>query len=144
MNRSIAIVLLGVLGASVACNVHEPRPAFRAGILIGDRGISVPLPPPSLHDAPKQEVEIEGEIVGDDSVPAGTVVHVLEHVGGQEASTELVDDSNEFVAGLFVDLTDNCFELWLETPDGRSSDQPAFFRAVITLDDEIAVEQGCK
>jgi hypothetical protein len=144
MHTSIAIALMGLLGASVACAVHEPKPVFRAGVIIGERGISVPLPPPSLVDAPTQEVEVEGEVIGDEAVPEGTVVHLLESVGGEEATVELTSGAKQFVAGLRLDLTDNCLELWLETPDGRMSDEPARFHAVITEEDDVAAEQGCE
>lgn len=140
MRQTIAIALMGLLGA---CAVHQPRTVFRAGVFIDERGISVPLPPPSLTDAPKQDVEVEGQVTGDEAIPEGTVVHVVDNVGGSESKAVLEPGASRFVADLFVDLQDNCLEVWLETPDGRASAEPALFHTAITDDDEIAVAPGC-
>jgi hypothetical protein len=141
MRKTLAIALLGLLGTG-ACAIHEPRTVFRSGVIIHDRGISVPLPPPSLLDAPKQDVEVEGQVIGDEAVPDGTIVHVVDSIGGGETQAVLESAATHFVTEIFVDLQDNCLELWLETPDGATS-QPASFHTVIGDDETITVVQGC-
>ena len=141
MRKSLAIALLGLLGVS-ACAFHEPRTVFRSGVFIGERGISVPLPPPSLLVAPQQEVEVEGQVTGDDPVPTGTIAHVVDNVGGAEGTATLSSGATGFVTELFVDLQNNCLEVWLETPDGATT-QPAMFHTVLGDDDTIIVLAGC-
>ena len=145
-----SLVVAGMLLAS-ACARHEADPAFRRSVFIGDRGISVPLPPPSLTAEPEQEVEVEADAVGDDPVLAGTVVHVEDVMGEGFAELELAADTETFVVeGLVVDLRANCLELWLVAPDGRES-QHALVHAVIVPDDDdedtlesVATVVGCE
>ncbi|HET6582216.1 MAG TPA: hypothetical protein VFG69_02190 [Nannocystaceae bacterium] len=107
---------------AAACARHEAGAAFRRTVFIGDRGISVPLPPPSLIDAPKQEVDVHADALGDDPVLAGTVAHVEDAMGEGVDQLELAADAQQFVIeALPVDLTANCLELWLVAPDGRES-----------------------
>lgn len=143
MRKPIATtLLLMLLGATAACAVHEPRPAFRARVFIGDRGISVPLPPPSLTDAPQQDVEVDGQLMGEAEIVEGTTVHVVDNVEGGRASVVVEANATGFTAELFVDLQDNCLELWVEAPDGRESDR-ALFHTEVTPDDDIVVFEGC-
>ena len=107
LHRAIA---LGVLLGVGACATHEVEPAFRASVLIDDRGISVPLPPPSLVDEPQQDVEVQGEVVGLEGDASGLVVRILDNVSGSELEATLDADDMFRVEGLGIDLTDNCIE----------------------------------
>jgi hypothetical protein len=131
MNKLLSIlVVLGVAG----CARHDAQPAFRSSLRISDRGISIPLPPPSLLEEPNQAVDIEGEVVGDDPLGEGTAAHVIELEGSQELSVELDEGAEAFVMrGLPVDLLDNCIELWLEQADGAQSEH-AFYTASVAAD----------
>lgn len=133
-----------------ACAHHEAEPAFRRTVFIGDRGISVPLPPPSLTAEPEQDVDVDAQALGEDPVLAGTMAHVEDVVGGGTAELELTADAQHFtIEGLPVDLTDNCLELWLVAPDGREGDR-ILVHAVIVADDDdedtlesISTVSGC-
>lgn len=132
-----------LLALAAGCVAHEARPAFRRGILVDDRGISVPLPPPSLADEPYQEVDVEGTVPGDDTLSAGTKLHVEDLDGDAGTSVEVNPTTESFkLQGVWIDLTANCLELWLEAPDGRESER-THVRAVIVSDTEIRTEPGC-
>lgn len=131
------LLLVGVV-LGTACAQHEASSAFRRTVFVGDRGISVPLPPPSLIDAPKQDVDVHADALGDDPVLAGTVAHVEDAMGESADELELAADAHAFVIeGLSIDLTQNCLELWLVAPDGRES-QHVLVHAVIVPDDDDA------
>ncbi len=135
-------ILVGLLVVA-ACSPHEARSAFRRSLSIDDRGISVPLPPPSLLDAPKQDVDISGSSDGPDALVAGTVVHVEDAEGAGHAELKLAADQRSFVIeGIAVDLRANCLELWLVTPDGRESEH-TFVSAAIAGPQEVATSVGC-
>lgn len=142
MSRRItAVCAFAVLAA---CTVHEPRPAFRRGVFVDDRGISVPLPPPSLAAEPEQEVDVEGQLPGEDPLEAGTILHIEDTDGTSVSSTEVdVDEEGFVVEGFLIDLTANCLELWLETPDGRESEHVQV-HAVIVDDNDIRTDPGCE
>jgi hypothetical protein len=144
MFMSRRITAAAVLAVLAACTVHEPRPAFRRGVFIDDRGISVPLPPPSLADAPKQDVDVEGQLPGEDPLEPGTILHI-EDLDGTSATQTEVDVAHEgfIVEAFYIDLTANCLELWLETPDGRESERVQV-HAVIVGEQEIRTEAGCE
>src|SRR5207237_892250 len=72
--RLSALLLSLVLGTG--CNSHIPV-GPDDGPQIGETGISVPVPPPSLKLAPVQRVDIEGEIDGNAAVE-GTRVFMRE------------------------------------------------------------------
>lgn len=140
---SRALLALVVLG-QVACATHEPRPAFRRGVLIDDRGISVPLPPPSLLDAPKVDVEVQGSLPGADELALGTVIHLDDLDGDARVSADVDAATASFVlADISIDLTANCLELWLEAPDGRESDR-TMVHAAIAEDDTVVTVAGCE
>ena len=67
--RAALVLALALAG----CVAPDARPAFRAGVVIDDRGIVVPLPPPSFFDSPIQEVDVQGSIIGDDPIADVTV-----------------------------------------------------------------------
>jgi hypothetical protein len=145
VNRLRRLVALALVTTVVgACGTHEVSPAYRRTIAFDDRGISVPLPPPSLIDQPEQEVELHGTTAGRDAIVAGTKVHV-EDVDG-EATGELVlaAGADEFtVEHLDVDLRTHCFEVWLETPDGLVS-EPTQVRAHIIDAKTLETTPGCE
>lgn len=140
MSRAaLALVALAV----VACVAHEPRPAFRRGVLVDDRGISVPLPPPSLLDAPKVDVEVAGTLPGADKLKDGTVVHLEDTEGDARASADVdVAKASFALDDITIDLTANCLELWLEAPDGRES-QRTLVHAEIDGADAVITIAGC-
>jgi len=141
MSRRITAVC--VLAVIAACTVHEPRPAFRRGVFVDDRGISVPLPPPSFMAEPEQEVDVEGQVPGEDPLEPGTILHIEDLDGTSVSSTEVdVDEQGFVVEAFFIDLTANCLELWLESPDGRESERVQV-HAVIVDDRDIRTDPGC-
>ncbi|MCX4245811.1 hypothetical protein [Paraliomyxa miuraensis] len=142
-HRAFAGILLAAL-CLPACATHEVEPAFRASVFIDDRGISIPLPPPSLIDEPQQEVEVQGEVVGLDDEASGLVVHIMDGASGAEIDVPLEDGSTSFLGtGLSIDLTDNCLELWLADDDGREGDH-SYYKAVIDESGTmISVIEGC-
>lgn len=139
IRRSVALALTVLVGAA-ACATHEAKPAFRRGLAFGDRGISVPLPPPSLIDVP---VEVDGTTEGKDPVIAGTKL-VIEDIEG-DAYAELTLDAGAttfHVKDLEVDLDAHCFEAWLETPDGRES-KHFLIHGVLVDDETFETVEGC-
>ncbi|MBC8068246.1 MAG: hypothetical protein IAG13_07925 [Deltaproteobacteria bacterium] len=141
LRRLAALALLTAVTG--ACGTHEATPAFRRTIAFDDRGISVPLPPPSLVDEPEQEVELRGTTVGADAIVAGTKVHVDDLDGEATGELVLAAGAAEFkVEGLYVDLRAHCFEVWLESPDGRLTD-PSLVRAHITGPETLETTRGC-
>lgn len=128
LHRAIA---LGVLLGIGACATHEARPAFRASVLIDERGISIPLPPPSLIDEPEQEVEVEGEVVGLDESFEGLRVWIVDEVGGAELEAPLDQDHGFRGEGLGIDLSNNCLEAWIEDAEGAQGEHRRF-QAVIS------------
>jgi hypothetical protein len=90
-----------------------------------ERGISVPVPPPSLTAAPVQRVDIEGEL-GYDMSPGRGHHRVLagDERGLPGPSSRPEDDGSFLIRGhecVEIDLTDNCIEVWSE--DGRRADE---------------------
>ena len=143
MPRFAALTALVALStASVACAVHDPVPVFRSAVFVGERGISVPLPPPSLTAMPKQDVDVEGSVQGDDDVRAGTVLHVVDNRGDGDVEAELDARAQAFQVSLTIDVSDSCLELWLEAPDGTESMRNLFSTRIVD-DQTIEVLEGC-
>jgi hypothetical protein len=140
--RPIAALALLVVGSS-ACATHDASPAFRRSVFVDDRGISVPLPPPSYYEVPEQEVDLHGVTEGSDPIVEGTTLHA-EDIDGQAAGeVVLAAGATDFtVEGLDIDLRTHCFEIWLETPDGRETTH-AFVRAHITGPKTLETTPGC-
>jgi len=143
----VAAISFGMVFGT-GCNDH-PIGGFDDGPQIGEHGISVPIPPPSLRAAPVQRVEIEGEL-GVSDPKAGTRVFVLD-VGGAGAFVFPDADGDfrfEGMNAVEIDLTKNCLEVWSEEPgsDGQMSVH-SFFRVRIDEDDQsLLTEQffsGC-
>ncbi|MEM6296085.1 MAG: hypothetical protein AAGA54_32730 [Myxococcota bacterium] len=138
MRRIAPLFLLPLLAA--ACNDHEPVQAFRSAVLIGDRGISIPLPPPSVLQAPQQEVEVQGAVEG--VLPAGAEVRLVDNEGGDETAAE-VGAEGGFSATLEVNLTNSCIEAWTVDEDGNAGER-RFFSTRVEADDSILVVDGCE
>ncbi len=139
--RAIALGILASVAAG--CATHEARPAFRRGITIADRGISVPLPPPSFMDAISVEVDVEGSTPGDEALEVGTIIHVEDLEGDARESAEIDIGSATFeVRGLMITLGAHCLELWIEAPDGRESER-TYVHAEVEDDTTIRTEAGC-
>jgi hypothetical protein len=146
--RSVAtLACVSLVGATVGCVAHPARPAFRASVWIGDRGISIPLPPPSILKAPKQKVDVEGELVGDEPVVGDVLAHVVDLRGDATAAVSVAAGETAFLAeGLEIDLTDYCLEVWLEGEDGTEGEHALFSALVVVLEDgteAVEVSQGC-
>lgn len=127
----------------VGCVAHDPEPAFRAAVYIGDRGISIPLPPPSLVDDPEQEVDVEGEVIGLDEQVDGLVVRIVDQSGGAELEVSLAEGSTFHAEGLPIDLSDNCIELWLVDADGREGERTQYQALIDESRQSIEVSEGC-
>ncbi len=124
-----------VLGTG--CNSH-PVGNFDDGPQITARGISVPVPPPSLKLMPVQRVDIEGEIDSNAEVE-GTRVFLRETRRGVQGQYVLPEqDRSFFFEGVEVDLTDNCIEVWTEDFEAKAS-LHSFFVASIDVDDQSVV-----
>lgn len=140
--RRLSLLVVGAM-AVAACGAGNAtgEPAVKSRLFITDRGIGVPVPPPSLKDNPKVEARIWGDIT--DDFEAGTMVHLAETVSGFETdvaadagSCDAVDGIDEPCDFLFedvpVDLADNCFEFWL----AGEADAIAAYRADIEEEDD--------
>lgn len=142
VHRALAGFVLSSLGLC-ACVAHHPEPAFRASVLIDDRGISIPLPPPSLVDEPEQEVDVEGEVINLAEGLDGLTVRIADQTGGAELDVPL-DGANAFHAeGLAIDLSDNCIELWLVDADGREGERAQYQALIDASGAAIEVSEGC-
>jgi len=138
LRRSVALALTILVGAA-ACATYEAKPAFRRGLAFGDRGISVPLPPPSLVEA-----EVEGTTEGKDPVVAGTKLHIEDIEGTAYAEVTLDAGETSFtVVDLEIRIDHHCFEAWLETPDGRESEH-FFIHGVLVDADTFETVEGCE
>jgi hypothetical protein len=135
MARLARTVLLLALGT--ACAPHGLGGGFDDGPQIGEHGISVPVPPPSLTAAPKQLLLIEGELGYSDPEPM-TDVYLFETVS--EATDWAIarsDGTFVFDPGEPIDLTNNCFEVWSEEPGAYGEmSVHSFYRATIAEDDQ--------
>jgi hypothetical protein len=143
VHRAFAGFVLSTLGLA-ACASHEPQPAFRASILIDDRGISIPLPPPSLVDEPEQAVDVKGEVIGVGEGVEGLVVRIVDHAGGAELDVPLAAGQGSFHgSGLTIDLSDNCLSLWLVDASGREGERTQVQAIIDASGQAIEVAEGC-
>jgi hypothetical protein len=135
--RRLSALLAMSLVFGTGCNSH-PVGGPDDGPQISQRGISVPVPPPSLTLMPVQRVDIEGEIDGNAEVE-GTRVFLRETRRGVQGQYVLPEpDRTFFFEGVEVDLTDNCIEVWTEDTEAKSS-LHSFFIASIDVDDQSVV-----
>lgn len=125
-----------------ACAQHGVRPAFRSAIVVDERGIFVPLPPPSFTAAPIQNVQLRAEIVGLDPIEVGTIAYVVDERGPAEVEVLLEEDAVTFSAELEIDLRDHCLQAWLVAPDGAVSEIHRVHAEVID-DRELETLAGC-
>lgn len=142
VNRAFTSLVLAALGLG-ACVDHQPEPAFRASVLIDDRGISIPLPPPSLVAEPEQDVDVAGEVIGSADT-TGLRVRIADSASGSELEVSLVEGTNMFRGeGLAIDLLDNCIEVSLVDADGREGERTEY-RAVIDASGQaVEAVDGC-
>jgi hypothetical protein len=136
--RLATVACLLHLSLGTACNAH-PLHGYDDGPQITEKGISVPVPPPSLKAAPIQHVDIEGELGSGDPEP-GTVVYLQNPYSDLGAFVVADPDGTFLFEGVEVDLTQNCLEVWSEEPGpyGEMSVH-SFFRAYIGDDDQSIV-----
>ncbi|MCR9166244.1 MAG: hypothetical protein ACE37F_26640 [Nannocystaceae bacterium] len=133
----LTALALGLLAGG--CNDHAPVQAHRSAVLIGDRGISIPLPPPSVLEAPQQTVEVHGQLDG--LVGEGAEVRIVDNEGGDGASVPAEDGG--FTAQLELDLSRACLEAWAVHSDGTEGER-RFYSTKIEAGDAILVVAGCE
>lgn len=134
----LALVLGVVFGTG--CNDH-PLGGYDNGPQIDERGISVPVPPPSLKLEPVQRVDIEGEL-GVSDPQSGTRVFVYDAYGvGVPGAFVFAEPDGSFrFEGFEIDLTMNCLEVWSEEPGAYGvMSVPSFFTASIDADDQSVI-----
>lgn len=140
--RSVLLAMSLVLGTG--CNSH-PLLSPDAGPQIAKRGISVPVPPPSLKLMPVQRVDIEGEL-GMGAVEPDTRVFLNETRRGLPGQFVFPDGDSFFFEGVEVDLTNNCIEVWTEDAAAEASVH-SFYVASIDADDQSVITEqlfnGC-
>jgi len=124
-----------------SCAVHPVVPAFRASLRVEQRGIFVPLPPPSLRATPEQEVVLDGTLEGE-LVADGSEVHLVDHFGEAAAVVELAPAQRNVVFAFHTNLADNCLELWVVSPTGELG-MSTFVHTEIRSDTEVVIVQGC-
>ncbi len=150
-------LLLVVLAAGLAgCASHDLYSfSFRkAELTLGDRGIAIPVPPPSLRDAPVQESEVTVDvdyILDEPAQPpqdteAAVELWVRDRVGGAVASAlaPAPPPGTVTVEGLVLDHTRNCLELWLEVDGGARSEVTVVHTVIDDDDVSVRVEPGCE
>ncbi len=129
-----------------ACAVHSVRPVNVFRTVIIARGITIPVPPPSLIAQPVQNTSVWGDVEFElEAESEGTMVAIYlhEHVTNQSLSAEVIAPADSFAFDLEMDHSANCLELWLETADGESS-TPVRIHTDIAEDDQgVEVVDGC-
>lgn len=148
MPRILALAAVtAVLSLGTACN-DVSIGGYDDGPQIDKRGISVPVPPPSLWDMPIRTVTVEGQL-GDSEPEPMTVVFIQDTFQDAGLFVEANPDGSFKFEDMQIDLTQNCLEVWSEEPGayGRMSVH-SFFRASIDPEDPslIVTEQffsGC-
>ena len=131
-----AVLALALAGLS-ACN--STLIVRTDGPYIGEHGISVPVPPPSLTAAPVQQVEIEGDLKIGTPEPR-TRVFLYDGASERGYFVHAGDDGGFLFSDVELDLHDNCLEVWYEEPGpyGLTSVH-SFFVAYIDEDDQSVV-----
>ena len=138
------------------CVSHQPKAIGIRAIRIDDRGISIPVPPPSLHLQPRQSARIEGRVefkqLAAGSEPLGGTIELLELTHGARATVPMGTVevtapgsamSSFTVESLVIDHTDNCLEVWMVAEDG-STTEPVYYHTEILPDDQsVTTVEGC-
>ncbi len=130
--HSLALGAALLIAAGAACNSNPELLQLDAPDF---RGITIPLPPPSLVDEPAQEVELEGTIGREP--PPGTVIGLWE---SELAQGYLVPpDANGDFTFTKIDVTfdQSCLELWYEYDEAGDlvESTHAFYALVILSGD---------
>ncbi len=148
--------LLAALAAVslAACAGHDLYSfSFRkAELSIGERGIAIPVPPPSLTDQPVQEsdvvVDVDFAIETDADVDLEPEVrlHVRDRVGGAHGVVDLDASGPQtvLVEGLVLDHSRNCLEVWLAADDGSVSQSRRYHTTIEPDDTTVRVDPGCE
>lgn len=134
------------LAFGTGCNDHSFT-NYDAGPQIGEHGISVPVPPPSLKLDSVQHVDIRGEL-GFAGAEPGTVVYLQNAYSDLGAFVVAEPDGQFLFQGVEIDLLQNCLELWSEEPGpyGEMSVHSFFFANIAPDDQSVLTEQlfnGC-
>ncbi len=139
IGSGLTIGVVGLVLLVSACNDPAPVQAYRSAVLIGDRGISIPLPPPSVIAAPQQEVDVHGEL--DRDLGEGAEVRIVDTTGDDEASVPARGSS--FTATLEIDLSSACLETWVVDAESAEGEH-RFYSTSIEDDESILVTPGCE
>ena len=133
--RRVAACALAFLGLSAFAGCNQisflsPSPNVR--------GITIPLPPPSIVASPEIRIDLEGDL--DDLIePDGTRVSVFEKTSGRGYYTFSAGGS-WLVQDVLLDVTDNCLVLSSNDVEGGPSSTQQF-KAFITSGEECV--PGC-
>lgn len=146
MARLTRLTALLLLAFGTACQpFHLPGGGFDDGPQIDEHGISVPVPPPSLTAAPRQTVDVEGDVNDPDFEPGTKVSLVVYSAADTDQDVEYrvdaaADGTFAIKDRVLLDLTDNCIEVWYERPGSFGSQSvSSFYRAAIGDDDQSIV-----
>ncbi|MCB9568485.1 MAG: hypothetical protein H6710_14940 [Myxococcales bacterium] len=126
-SSALTLLLAGGLTACPASELVPPEPDLI--------GISIPIPPPSLFEAPVQRVDVQGDTTLMDPVPE-TLVFLYEHSSGRGYFV-FAEGSAFTFTDVELDLTDNCMQVWYEEPGEDGHESPFnYYRASIADDDQ--------
>lgn len=122
------------------CARHEVVPAFRAEVRVHDRGIFVPLPPPSFRLEPIQSVQLGGTLEG--QFERATEIRIVDELGGADVTVPVAPETRTFSATLTIDLREHCLAVWGETFALDATDT-VWLHAEIVSDTELLTVPGC-
>ena len=124
----VALALLVTACNQVSFLVPAPNP----------RGVTIPLPPPSLTAAPVQSFDIEGDLANS-AMDDGIRVNLYEETS-QRGYFTYTSGGSWLLQDVEVDTTDNCLSVWSSNFEGADSVRE-FFKLVPQTGD--ACEPGC-
>ncbi len=140
VRRRLIAALGGALGgvallALFGCNeygFYQQGPDFR--------GITIPIPPPSLMASPEIEIDVDGTVPS--NAGSGTEVYLFESTSARGYFTVADPETGAFVIEeVDVNLEDNCIRLWyVDGGDGEQSDS-SYYKAYIETDAEICADE---
>ena len=126
-SRVVAALVVAALGGCNEVSFPDAPPDFR--------GISVPIPPPSLTDEPVVRVEIDGTL-GTSMPIADTRVYLYEKTTARGYFVLADGDGDFILQDVLLDLRSNCMQVWAVEPGpGGEESQHTFFKASIAEDD---------